>query len=287
MIKYYAFKKIEKSIFNKINKKKIKKNNKFLYESLNNTIEYYANLEKDIEYISYFGKVYFEISMSDEKLKPNEYDFLGCHIFDDKETSDLSISQNLRGSSTLKVTDNNCYESVDVKVVFAERSFAFISKFNNYNQKSKFEKIYILYMLAHAYNLYTEMLLLEVSNSYKNNDFERMIKLRKEIYIFDLNCFFSNPVYYERHQLNSLWCYVESIYKVEKKYIEVKTQIKDFVSLIEVLLKEEENKKISQRTFYLTLIGSIIALFSLFGAYKDFKEVFGIKSPNNIIENKR
>ena len=249
MIKYYAFKKIEKSIFDKINKKKIKKNNKFLYKSLNDTIEYYANLEKDIEYVSYFGKVYFEISKSDEKSRPNEYDFLGCHIFNDKEISDLSISQNLRGSSTLRITNDNCYESMDIKVVFAERSFAFISKFNNIDQENKFEKIYILFMLAHAYNLYTEMLLFQVSNSYKENDFEKMIKLRKEIYIFDLNCFFSNPVYYEKHQLNTIWCYLENIYSVEKKYIEVKTQIKDFVSLIEVLLKEEENKKIFKIIF--------------------------------------
>ena len=64
---------------------------------------------------------------------------------------------------------------------------------------------------------------------------------------------------------------------------------KNYILYIEMLLSQvsnkEENKKNSQRTFYLTVF-CIIALFSLFGAYKDFKEVFGIKSSNNKLDNK-
>lgn len=49
-----------------------------------------------------------------------------------------------------------------------------------------------------------------------------MIEVRKEIYIFDLNYFFSNPVDYKKQQLYTILNYLNSLYKIEKNREEMK-----------------------------------------------------------------
>ena len=39
------------------------------------------------------------------------------------------ISNELRGTKTLNIDETNCYDNSDIKVVFSENGFAFISKF--------------------------------------------------------------------------------------------------------------------------------------------------------------
>lgn len=113
-----------------------------------------------------------------------------------------------------------------------------------------------------------------------------MIEVRKEISIFDLNYFFSNPVDYKKQQLYTLWAYLNSIYKVEKNREEMKNQVKDLVDLIEIELKNLAEKKDKNRTFWLTVFGLLITMFSLVSAYKDVKEMGWISNENSINEKK-
>ena len=246
MIKYYSFIEVTKKKIK--NKRLIHKNHKFLYESVNSEIKYYIDNETEKEYINYFDRVLFEIIKTNFKPDSKNYNFFACHIYkkdsDDKDIdiSNLEISKKLRNSKTLTIDATNSYDTDHLKVVYSETGFAFIAK-EYEEQIDMFEKNYILYLLAHAYNLYTEKLIEEISLCYKENNFERMLELRKEIYIFDLNCFFINPVNYQRQQLHTLWGYLQKNYLVDEKHKEMKSQAKDLVNLIELQYREDEKKE--------------------------------------------
>ena len=279
MIKYYCFKEVEKKKLN--DKLEINKNHKFLNELIQEKITYFKDGSTNKEYINYFDKVYFEIEISDRKS--TKCDFFACYIpSEKKDIVNEEISNELRGTKTLNIDETNCYDNSDIKVVFSENGFAFISKFEE--QKDKFERIYVLYLLAHTYNVYTKKTIIDVSNSYNSKELGKMIEVRKEISIFDLNYFFSNPVDYKKQQLYTLWAYLNSIYKVEKNREEMKNQVKDLVDLIEIELKNVAEKKDKNRTFWLTLFGLLITMFSLVSAYKDVKEMGWISNENSINE---
>lgn len=282
MIKYYCFNEVEKSDLN--GKVEIKKNHKFLNELIQEKVTYFKDENTNKEYINYFDKVYFEIDISNRKS--TKCDFFGCYIpSEKKDITNEEISNELRGTKTLNINETNCYDNSDIKVVFSENGFAFISKFEE--QKDKFERIYVLYLLAHTYNVYTKKTIIDVSNSYNSKELEKMIEVRKEISIFDLNYFFSNPVDYKKQQLYTLWAYLNSIYKVEKNREEMKNQIKDLVDLIEIELKNLAEKKDKNRTFWLTVFGLLITMFSLVSAYKDVKEMGWISNETTIHEEKK
>lgn len=279
LITYYSF--------NEINKKEIderlevSKNHKFLYDSVNKEIKYYDSIDNKKCYVNYFDEIFFEVAKSNKK--PIEYKFLACHITEEyKNITDENISLEIRGTRTLKINEYNCYDNTDIKVIFSENAFAFIEKFKE--STNKFEKIYVLFLLAHAYNLYNQKFIREISLNYKKGNFKEIIELRKKIFVFDLNCFFINPVDYKKQQLNSLWKYMQNIYFVEQNHKEMKSQINDLVYLIEIDLKEraEREKEIAEelylkRTNILTLIAIVIAMFSLISAYKDFSEMGGVE----------
>lgn len=274
MIKYYSFNEVNKE--DVLNKNVVIKKHKFLHESVNNEITYYKDAKKSKEYISYFGKIYFEIT--EHENKPKKADFLACYISKgDKDITEEDISINLRGSRTLKATPTNSYDNPDIKVIFSENGFAFIEKFGD--QTIKFERIYISFLLAHSYNLYSEELILDVSKAYSNSNHKKMFELRKEIYIFDLNCFFFNPVSYKNQQQHTIWSSLSAIYSVEENHKEMKTQIKDLVNLIEI----DENKRSLSRTAILGFIGLMITALSIGSVYAD---LVGLGAVPNIFETK-
>ncbi|WP_122894119.1 hypothetical protein [Arcobacter peruensis] len=310
MIRYYGFKEIRGSEL--YDKQKITKNHKFLYESVNSEINYYKSDDIKMSYINYFKKIFFEIKELESKSK--KADFFAYHISGDKkDISNMEISKLLRNSDTLKINESNCYDNKDIKVVFSENGFVFIAKFDE--QIDKFERIYILYLLAQAYNLYTEKLMMDVSSSYKNENFNKMLTLRKEIYSFDLSCFFSNPVNYKKQQMHTIWSFLHDIYSVEENHKEMKSQVEDLVNLIEIDIREKEkeerikekekeerlyrqrkeerveenekqNKKAFKRTMLLTGFGVLIAMFSLGSVYADLVELGALPNIFEVSENK-
>ena len=168
-----------------------------------------------------------------------------------------------------------CNDNSDIKVVFAESGFVVCSKLN-LNAEDKFDRVLLLFLLSLAYNLKAEKLLQDVSNAYKNSSYEDMILLRDEIYAFDLNCYFYNPVKQNKHQVYNIWNLISENYDVKIKHDEIKSQVVDLTTIIESKHKaflEEKSKKNERK---LTLIGIAIGIASLVSVFKDFKELFGI-----------
>ena len=185
----------------KLQKNSIK--HKFLYQSVKDEIILYEESENsNIKIYCIFGFYFLivkglnctsvdEIKISDFKKLDDSQAYYG-HYFDNLK-DDEDISQSLRNSNTLKISNINCYDNSDIKVVFAESGFVVCSKLN-LNAEDKFDRVLLLFLLSLAYNLKAEKLLQDVSNAYKNSSYEDMILLRDEIYAFDLNCYFYNPV---------------------------------------------------------------------------------------------
>ncbi len=286
MIKYYSFKEVSSKEVS--NTELVIKNNKYLHESIYSEIKYYKDTSTNKEFISYFDKVYFEIV--EHKSKPSNFELFACYFSaENQEVTDEQISSNLRGSKTLIIDKTNSYKNSDIEVIFSENGFAFVEKFGD--QTIKFEKICISFLLAQAYNLYIEKLMLMVSKSYNNDELKNMIDLRKEIYIFDLKYFFHNPVNHKNQQQHKIWEVIRKLYSVEEYHKEVKSQIKDLVNLIEMDLKEKEkNEKQAEkekeeklykekqiesekRTNRLTWIGIIFAAISIGSVYADLVQL--------------
>lgn len=243
---------------------------KFLYPSVKSEVEFYThNSHNSIVIYCIFG-FYFLVG---DDINKNHYkdfqkiedtDVYNAYYFDTLQ-SDESISQTLRNSNTLQISTHNSYDSSDIKVVFAEKGFVTCSKLN-LCAKDKFERVLLLYLVVMAYNQKAQVLLQEVSQSHKNKSYEDMIKKRDEIYAFDLNCFFSNPVKQNRQQVYDIWNIIAKVYDTKNKYDEIKSQVIDLVNVIEIQYKEKQEKKLS-------IILAIVTFTSLISVFKDLKEM--------------
>lgn len=199
-------------------------------------------------------------------------------IYTNQNMSNDDISEALRGSSTLKINEDNCYDNDDIKVVFYEKGFLFQNKYDK-SQKSKFEAIVGLFILSLAYREKIEHFLEQTSNAIDNNHKE-IINIKKDIYTFNLKYFFNNPIHYNHQQKYTIWSILFKYYKISEKHQEVKTQIENLVDLLyteqkekqemETIAKEEKRKKIE---FIFIILGFIITLASLISTYKDLGEL--------------
>ena len=227
---------------------------KFFYDNLNNEIKIYNHQDTESIYYDFFKKAFFRAEKEDviiesinfkklnEELKKENKYFAFYISENDIYLDDEKISMLLRGSKTLKINEKNSYDNTDVKIVFSERGFLFINKFGK-DQENKFNNILTLYLLSHAYNLYSEGIMSETIYLHKRDKIKEMLELRKEVYSFNLTCFFSNPVKYDRPQLHQLWIYLHKIYFVEKKHLEVKSQMEDLINLVEIDEKEKARNR--------------------------------------------
>lgn len=258
---------------------------KFLYQSVKDEIILYEESENsNIKIYCIFGFYFLivkaldctfvdEIRIPDFNKLDDSQAYYG-HYFDNLQ-ADENISQSLRKSNTLKISNINCYDNSDIKVVFAESGFVVCSKLN-FRAEGKFERVLLLFLLALAYNLKAEKLLQDVSKSYKNNSYEDMIKLRDEIYAFDLNCFFHNPVIQNKHQVYTIWNLIAQNYDVQVKHNEIKSQVSDLTNIIESKHKAYLEEKTRKNEKALTWIGLAIGLASLVSVFKDLKELLGL-----------
>lgn len=252
----YCIKEINKSEFKGFDIYKCD-NPKFLYENLNNEIKIYDHLETEVKFFDFFGKIFFKVEKENISLEKynlkrinneltsqdNEYH---CFYISENTLTNGEISILLRGSTTLDINKKNSYENPDIKVVFSERAFLFINKFDK-SQEDKFENILTLYLLSHAYNLYSEKTMNEIILFHKKNNVKDMLKKRKEVYSFNLSCYFSNPVKYNRHQLHNLWTYLYQLNFVNVNHQEIKSQMEDLINLVAIDRKEFEQKELEDQ----------------------------------------
>ena len=264
------------SKFEKLQKNSIK--HKFLYQSVKDEIILYEESESsNIKMYCIFGFYFLiakaanctsvdEIRISDFKKLDDSQAYYG-HYFHNLQ-ADENISQSLRNSNTLKISDINCYDNSDIKVVFAESGFVVCSKLN-LSAEDKFDRVLLLFLLSLAYNLKAEKLLQDVSNSYKKSSYEDMILLRDEIYAFDLNCYFYNPVKQNKHQVYNIWNLISQNYDVKIKHDEIKSQVVDLTGIIELKHKSILEENAQKSTTKLNIIMIILAAASFISIFKD------------------
>ncbi|MFY9100124.1 hypothetical protein OZY48_03585 [Aliarcobacter cryaerophilus] len=251
---------------------------KFLYQSVKDEIILYEESESsNIKIYCIFGFYFLiakaanctsvdEIRISDFKKLDDSQAYYG-HYFHNLQ-ADEDISQSLRNSNTLKISDINCYDNSDIKVVFAESGFVVCSKLN-LSAEDKFDRVLLLFLLSLAYNLKAEKLLQDVSNSYKKSSYEDMILLRDEIYAFDLNCYFYNPVKQNKHQVYNIWNLISQNYDVKIKHDEIKSQVVDLTGIIELKHKSILEENAQKSTTKLNIIMIILAAASFISIFKD------------------
>lgn len=251
---------------------------KFLYQSVKDEIILYEESESsNIKIYCIFGFYFLtakaanctsvdEIRISDFKKLDDSQAYYG-HYFHNLQ-ADENISQSLRNSNTLKISDINCYDNSDIKVVFAESGFVVCSKLN-LSAEDKFDRVLLLFLLSLAYNLKAEKLLQDVSNSYKKSSYEDMILLRDEIYAFDLNCYFYNPVKQNKHQVYNIWNLISQNYDVKIKHDEIKSQVVDLTGIIELKHKSILEENAQKSTTKLNIIMIILAAASFISIFKD------------------
>ncbi|WP_323592347.1 hypothetical protein [Aliarcobacter butzleri] len=251
---------------------------KFLYQSVKDEIILYEESESsNIKIYCIFGFYFLiakaanctsvdEIRISDFKKLDDSQAYYG-HYFHNLK-ADEDISQSLRNSNTLKISDINCYDNSDIKVVFAESGFVVCNKLN-LSAEDKFDRVLLLFLLSLAYNLKAEKLLQDVSNSYKKSSYEDMILLRDEIYAFDLNCYFYNPVKQNKHQVYNIWNLISQNYDVKIKHDEIKSQVVDLTGIIELKHKSILEENAQKSTTKLNIIMIILAAASFISIFKD------------------
>lgn len=251
---------------------------KFLYQSVKDEIILYEESESsNIKIYCIFGFYFLiakaanctsvdEIRISEFKKLDDSQAYYG-HYFHNLQ-ADENISQSLRNSNTLKISDINCYDNSDIKVVFAESGFVVCSKLN-LSAEDKFDRVLLLFLLSLAYNLKAEKLLQDVSNSYKKSSYEDMILLRDEIYAFDLNCYFYNPVKQNKHQVYNIWNLISQNYDVKIKHDEIKSQVVDLTGIIELKHKSILEENAQKSTTKLNIIMIILAAASFISIFKD------------------
>ncbi|KAA6220588.1 hypothetical protein FMM54_08445 [Campylobacter sp. LR185c] len=260
----------------------------FLHGLLKDDFKCYINIYK--EYVFEFFNIRIQASLfkgSDNKGKVYYFSRkMDCKNMDQSEISNYKnienarISQHLRNSFTLTINDENCYDNPDIKVVFGESGFLFLNNFVNIDadskneQNEKFENTLILYALYIAYMEKIDEFLQNTSTLYFDKKHKNASDIRKQIYIFGLKHFFSNPVKHSRQQLHVLWNIIEEYYKIGDKYAEVKAQAEDIIDIIEIEQKEYDDNKQRKRDNRINLIAFIITLAGAISIVKDTIDLF-------------
>lgn len=179
-----------------------------------------------------------------------------CYTNKNINTDDDSISQLLRGSSSLKITEHNSYSFDFMKVVFAERGFVLLS-----SMEEMFERCVLMFIVSLAYNYYNSALLSQMSELDQRRDLKEMINVRDKYFYYNLLVYFTNPIKYQRYALFAIWEKMSNFYHVDKVHNEVKSQLNDLVGII-------QNKIETRFQRFISVLGVIVAIISVFAAFK-------------------
>ncbi|MDA3969636.1 hypothetical protein [Helicobacter ibis] len=106
---------------------------------------------------------------------------------DEPKISDKEISQKLRGSFTLKIDSDNCYDNPDIRVVFSEKGFLLQDNYGD--QINKFESSLMMFILSLAYREKIESFLHRTANIINNKNHSDFISFKKDFDYFNLKYF--------------------------------------------------------------------------------------------------
>jgi hypothetical protein len=250
--------------------KQVSTQHKFFHSSLLAGLKFYDD-DTGLNYIVFFNSVVFvlsrgsDVNSAESKLRAQSKQFQALsNVFLFYQVSsvqdDEAISQVLRGSKTLKQDECNTFESDDVKVVFAEKGAWVYSKIGD----GHLDRFVLLYLLAQAYNLYSERQLESVAKAYDSKQLAKMRDLKEASLAFDVKYYFSNPVVIDRHQARQVWCLLANLFEVAQLHDEVKSQIKDLSDVIASQLQSQQEQRYKRWEMSFWVFGAIIGLVALF-----------------------
>lgn len=182
-------------------------------------------------------------------------------LFNDYDPSDEPFSISIRGSKTLNQTKKNTYNNPDLKVVFDNSGYC-VNNYMSENKDIKNEKILMLYLLAHAYNLKFYDFINEVSISYDKGDCG-IAKLKDEFYKFRLKFYFENPVKHNLVQPHSIYKVINKTYLVSENFFQTKDKILDAIDVLLDRVDKKQRQRADKNANRLEIIGILIALASL------------------------
>lgn len=263
--------------------RKVPADSQFLHESLRDQISAYENKNNSSKKIYSLLGFSFQVIKAENAsnteinnpIKQKNSETYRAYLFD-KELTDNEISQILRGSKTLAVDSTNSYDNTDIKAVFAEGGFVVNNKLFNISADDKFHRFLLLFLLALAYNQQAEKFLQEVSYAHKKKKYRKMVNARNNIYNFDLNYYFFNPVRQKLQQTYKIWEIISRVYNVKPLHDEIKSQVVDLANIIEA------DRKDTIELLFMG-VGTLIGIASLVSVFKDLQELYGF-DPNAITQ---
>ena len=96
-----------------------------------------------------------------------------------------------------------------------------------------------------------------------NKTGEKLINLREEIYSFDLNYFYFNPINMKNNKSYELWNQINEKYKINKYHDEVKAQIIDLVGIVNNRLNETSMENNTKFQKFISIFGLTISILGI------------------------
>ncbi len=228
-------------------------------------------------------------------------------VFSSTPKKDEEISRELRGSATMKIKDDDRFETGSGNVIVCSPHGAHIfpsAPADSWRLKmlpQDAKKTIYCTLLALAYTIKAQELLLRAIEAHERGDAEAMIGARNAIHAFDLKYFFANPVKMEVAETHALWQLAARYSNVHGAHREIKEQVTGLADIIESQRRDEEAKRREaeaerhraaerreqqqrerdeerRRQFdrKLNIAGIIFALLSVFSILNDIRQLFGI-----------
>ena len=227
---------------------------------LDNTIKYTffadTNIFIKLNYIDEDNKLKIDVSL--KKQNSNNKDTLYTlhyyqhFLFKKNEQNDIltlddidiqKISKIIRNSKTFIPTDANSFFRSNLFFAICEKGFILCD--TSSENTERLNRVVMLFILAIAYNLKIEKLLLQCAEIYDNSrdETDEITKFRESIFEFNLKYFFEFPVKEERHETMIIWKLISNTFFVKQKHDEVNAQVLDLTKIIVQNQEKEEREK--------------------------------------------
>lgn len=192
----------------------------------------------------------YKLIKSKEKLNKNAQNAL-CKIAECKDESEVkSMQEFVRGAKTFIENENNTYKSASCHIYFdGLKGFSALSKANYY----AIENIILDYTLMQAYMQKIQDFQDQATQSINKNEHE----ILKQIYLFDLQMYFSAPIGMDAYQGYEIWQKLAKITGLSAKHDEMLTQVSNLAKLV-------NEKRQNTIKLFLTIISICLATISAF-----------------------
>lgn len=183
----------------------------------------------------------------------------------DTPLEDREVSQNIRGTNTLILTNDNTITNEYKTVVIDKKGFGvFCEKQQFNNVKQYFLWTLDCVLLALAYNYSADDFTKKTIELYKlENKTKKLIEHRKNMFAFAIENYCHYPIAEGRYFVYEIWEKVSAILNVQNIHEEMKFQIQDIVNAIETEQNNTMIKNYNKRTIVLAFFGTI---FTIIGA---------------------